>query len=83
MNKKKKKSTGVPSTASAPEPKVYYPCDPEKNTQCSKTNCYTNGGPCKYTTKIDMAMQPVTTVKLVLPVDEAIAADLGIKKEEQ
>lgn len=27
-----------------------YPCDPEKNTPCSKTNCFINGGECRRTT---------------------------------
>ena len=26
-----------------------YPCDPEKNTECSKTGCYINGGECRHT----------------------------------
>lgn len=26
-------------------------CDPSKNTDCRKTECYVNGGPCKRTTK--------------------------------
>ena len=26
-----------------------YPCDPEKNTKCSKTGCYINGGECRHT----------------------------------
>ena len=27
-----------------------YPCDPGKNVECSKTNCYINGGICTETT---------------------------------
>lgn len=27
-----------------------YPCDPEKNTLCKKTNCFMNGGECRRTT---------------------------------
>lgn len=26
-----------------------YPCDPEKNRDCSKTGCYINGGECRHT----------------------------------
>lgn len=26
-----------------------YLCDPEKNTTCSKTGCYINGGECRHT----------------------------------
>lgn len=29
--------------------RVYY-CDAQKNTQCKKTACYINGGPCMLTT---------------------------------
>ncbi len=28
-----------------------YKCDPRKNAECRKTNCYVNGGPCKRTSK--------------------------------
>lgn len=28
-----------------------YPCDPEKNAECKKTDCYINGGPCNKTTR--------------------------------
>ena len=28
---------------------LYY-CDPEKNTECPKTNCHINGGDCRLTT---------------------------------
>lgn len=31
--------------------KTLYICDPNKNTECSKTSCYINGGPCFHTTK--------------------------------
>ena len=27
-----------------------YDCDPEKNTECPKTNCHINGGDCRLTT---------------------------------
>lgn len=27
-----------------------YPCDPERNTECSKRSCYLHGGPCSKTT---------------------------------
>lgn len=32
-----------------------YKCDPSKNKQCKKTNCYLNGGPCTNTTDINYA----------------------------
>lgn len=33
---------------------VYY-CDPSKNTECRKTGCYENGGPCRHTTHVEYA----------------------------
>lgn len=30
---------------------VQYLCDPAKNTECRKTSCFINGGPCHMTTK--------------------------------
>lgn len=33
-----------------PKAKDMYPCDPDKNVECSKTNCYINGGACTETT---------------------------------
>lgn len=26
-------------------------CDPNKNTECKKTSCFTIGGPCSHTTE--------------------------------
>lgn len=37
------------------EIKALYICDPNKNTQCEKTECIENGGCCKCTTNIDYA----------------------------
>lgn len=34
---------------------LYY-CDPEKNTECKKTDCYMNGGYCRRTTRRDCAV---------------------------
>ena len=28
---------------------ILYPCDPDKNTECKKTSCFINGGPCNST----------------------------------
>ena len=28
---------------------MYFYCDPRKNTQCKKSNCYVNGGKCNIT----------------------------------
>lgn len=35
--------------------KVLYPCDPKKNTECTKTGCFLNGGDCFLTEKIEYA----------------------------
>ena len=35
---------------------MLYRCDPEKNTECKKTSCFLNGGPCKFTTKEEFKM---------------------------
>lgn len=29
--------------------RMIYQCDPELNTECGKTACYLNGGPCEHT----------------------------------
>jgi len=34
-----------------------YPCDPEKNTECSKTGCYINGGECRHTLNREYARE--------------------------
>lgn len=68
---------------SEPEMKVYYVCDPDKNTVCRKTNCHLNGGPCIHTTKLDYAKQPVERVKLVIPMDKTDAVNLGVMSAEE
>lgn len=35
--------------------KLLYFCDPSKNTECRKTGCYLNGGPCRHTTHVEYA----------------------------
>lgn len=32
------------------EDRRFYPCDPEKNVECSKTECFIHGGYCRLTT---------------------------------
>lgn len=34
---------------------TFYKCDPEKNTECKKTDCYINGGMCDGTTHAEYA----------------------------
>ena len=34
---------------------LLYFCDPSKNTECKKTGCYENGGPCRHTTHAEYA----------------------------
>ena len=38
-------------TQQDPKKRVLFECDPEKNTECSKTCCYIIGGECRLTTK--------------------------------
>lgn len=62
-------------------PKIYYECDPSKNTTCNKRSCYLHGGPCEHTTNIAFARKPIANVKLVLPMSEE---DMnGIKFQEE
>lgn len=51
------------------EPQTQYVCDPSKNVHCKKTHCHLNGGPCKHTTKLEYAKQPVETARMVIPVN--------------
>ena len=37
--------------------KIFYSCDPEKNTECRKRECYTRGGRCRATSKADCAIR--------------------------
>lgn len=59
------------------EPKIYYLCNPIKNSACKKTNCFLNNGPCMHTTDIDFAQDPNAPVKLVIPVEKADAVEMG------
>ena len=68
---------------SEPEMKIYYVCDPAKNTACSKTNCHLTGGPCIHTTKLDFAKQPVECVKLVIPMDKTDMVNFGVVPAEE
>ena len=34
----------------------YIQCDPQKNEECKKTNCYLNGGECRYTRKTEYGL---------------------------
>ena len=35
--------------------KTWYLCDPEKNTDCRKSNCCEHGGPCELTSRKESA----------------------------
>ena len=61
---------------------VLYACDPEKNTACTKQACHINGGPCCSTRHLEYAKQPVTTCRIMLPVDEEMAEALGLEAEK-
>lgn len=49
----------------------HYTCDPAKNKECSKRNCYINGGPCKLTKIPEYALNfdKVTLIGAVDPKD--------------
>lgn len=65
------------------EPKVYYKCDPNKNTKCPRTNCKIKPivpcmpGPCDCTTHLEYAKQPVEAVQLIFSMSKAEAAELA------
>lgn len=60
------------------EPRMLYVCDPALHTECKKTACHLNGGPCTKTTQLRFAKQPVETVRVVFPMSEAEATELGL-----
>lgn len=65
-----------------PAPRAQYKCDPEKNVNCRKTNCYLHGGPCTSTAHLEFAKQPVESVKLVIPMSKETAEELGFTEEK-
>lgn len=44
-----------------------YLCDPELHTECPKTFCHINNGPCRHTFNIKFAKQPVEKVYMLFP----------------
>ena len=58
---------------------VLYLCDPTKNKQCNKKSCYLHCGPCKATKHLEFAKQPVERVKMVFPMSEKEAKELGVE----
>ena len=58
--------------------KVLYTCDPALNVKCNKLACHLNGGPCTKTMHLEFAKQPVETVRMVFPMSEAEATELGL-----
>lgn len=50
-----------------------YLCDTERNTQCRKTMCHVNGGPCECTAKEEYAKEltPVYKLEEMMEVQEA------------
>lgn len=61
------------------EMSVLYLCDPTKNKQCNKKSCYLYGGPCKATKHLEFAKQPVEKVKMVFPMSQKEAKELGVE----
>ena len=68
-------------------PKIFYTCDPEKHTECSKTECYLHGGRCSKTKNAAFAKEPVTIVHVVFDVEpedaQALAEYKGDNECEQ
>lgn len=40
------------------EMKIHFLCDPDRNTECTKSFCFINGGLCRHTTNFDAARNP-------------------------
>lgn len=79
----KKAINKAKNNVKAPEPKVHYICDPTKNIACKKTSCHINGGPCKCTTYIEYAKQPIEKVQMILPVSGKERRDLMKQYSEE
>ena len=47
-----------------------YECDPDKNTDCRKTGCYTIGGPCHCTSHEEYARRDLLGYAIKGKVDE-------------
>lgn len=47
----------------------FFRCDPAKNTECKKTECFMYGGKCTLTKYMKYAMDP-SKVTMVIPTDE-------------
>ena len=37
--------------------KIFYRCDPEKNTECRKRGCFRRGGKCRATSRTECAVR--------------------------
>jgi len=62
---------------------VFYQCNPAKNFECPKTNCFINGGPCTQTRNREFTDEP-NKVKVVMPMtEEDVAAVFGRNREER
>lgn len=46
----------------------FFKCDPAKNTECKKTECFMHGGQCTLTRHMKYAMDP-SKVTMVIPTD--------------
>lgn len=61
---------------------IYFRCDPEKNTACSKTNCHLNGGPCQYTKFRCYAVDP-DVFTIMIPTDGCEIKEVAIDVREE
>ena len=44
----------------------FFKCDPAKNTECKKTECFMHGGKCTLTRHMKYAMDPKRIIYSVL-----------------
>lgn len=63
-------------------PKDTYPCDPKKNVECPKTNCYINGGICTETTNPEYCEDIPKNLFELLKKDLLLSKGTNIEKIE-
>lgn len=82
MNREQRRKAKKRKEQNVPQPVVHYTCDPIKNTQCKKTHCHINGGPCTHTKHLEFAKQPVEKATMILPMTKKEAAELRLEVEK-
>ena len=79
MNREQRRRARKNKAQEVPQPVVHYVCDPEKNTQCKKTNCHINGGPFTPTKQLKIAKQPVENATMNSPMSQKETAEVGLE----